>query len=74
MICKIFIMSANKRFIHISDKKISQLSSIVMQMYLNIKMTTGEFKMTYQAPANWWSLFSCMVPVVARNLFSGHQC
>ena len=29
--------------------------------------------MTHQAPANWWSLFSGMVSVVARNLFSEHQ-
>ena len=34
---------------------------------------SGEFKMTHQVPAKWWSLFSCMVSVVVRNLFSGHQ-
>ena len=34
---------------------------------------SGEFKMTHQAPAKWWSLFSCMMSVVTCNMFSGHQ-
>ena len=37
------------------------------------KYKSGDFRVTHQAAANWWSLFSCMVSVVARILFSEHQ-
>ena len=34
---------------------------------------SNEFKMTHQAPAKRWSLYACVVSVVTRILFSGHQ-
>ena len=36
---------------------------------LNVKYLSGDFRVTHQAPANRWSLFSRMVSFVAKILF-----
>ena len=55
-------------------------TSLQMVRVMKKKVTTekidksGDFKVTHQAPAKRWSLFSHMVSFVASILFSGPWC